>query len=82
MPRATPPRVERLVLLDPALHIPPGPARTAADAVRSDTSWALTEEAIAVRIATGIAPYAPREFWDNWAPRARRRRGWPGPLAR
>ena len=62
-----PARVERLILLDPALQMPPGPARASADAVRNDASWESIEQAIADRRATGIAPYAPQEFWDDWA---------------
>jgi lipase len=62
-----PARVERLVLLDPALQIPPSNVHALADAARNDVSWASVDEAVAARRATGIAPYAPQGFWDDWA---------------
>ncbi|HEY8861490.1 MAG TPA: hypothetical protein VIN37_05275 [Candidatus Limnocylindria bacterium] len=32
-----------------------------------DTSWADPAEAIASRLASGAAPYAPREHWELWS---------------
>jgi lipase len=60
-------RVEKLVLLDPALRVEPARARAAADDLLNDTSYASIEEGIAARIASGISPYAPREHWDRWS---------------
>jgi lipase len=60
-------RVERLVLLDPALRLPPEHVVAATDQLLADTSYATTEEAIEARIAGGFSPYAPREHWDRWA---------------
>jgi lipase len=60
-------RVERLVLLEPALQSDPKRAAAAADALLTDISFASTEEAIQARIASGFAPYAPREHWDRWS---------------
>jgi lipase len=60
-------RVEKLVLLDPALHVGPKRARESADANLADTSYASVAEAIDQRMASGFAPYAPREHWELWA---------------
>ena len=60
-------RVEKLVLLDPALYIPAERAKTGADALLADTSYASVADAIEERIASGWAPYAPREHWEMWA---------------
>jgi lipase len=60
-------RVEKLVLLDPALRVDPGRARLATDALLEDTSFASIEDGIAARIASGLSPYAPREHWDRWS---------------
>ena len=60
-------RVEKLVLLDPALRIPPGPAAAGADALLTENSFGSKEEAIEQRIASGLAPYAPLEHWDRWS---------------
>jgi lipase len=46
-----PDRVERAVLLDPAIWIPPGNALRAADAVRNDRTFATAEDAVAVPLA-------------------------------
>lgn len=58
-------RIERLVLIDPALQMDPQLVRTTTDALLVDRSYATVEEAIAARIAT--APYAPQEHFDLWA---------------
>ena len=60
-------RVEKLVLLDPALHVSPKRASEGADAYLVDTSYASVAEAVAQRIASGLAPYAPRAHWEMWA---------------
>ncbi|MEA2661426.1 MAG: lipase [Chloroflexota bacterium] len=60
-------RVERLVLLEPALQVDPGRAAASADALLTDTSYGSTEEAIDARIASGWSPYAPREHWERWS---------------
>ena len=60
-------RVEKLVLLDPALRLEPGRAAAAADALLLDTSFGSLEDAMAARIASGLAPYAPREHWERWS---------------
>ena len=58
-------RVEKLVLLDPALQMDPHEVLTSTDGLLVDTSYASAEEAIASRAST--APYAPREHFERWA---------------
>jgi lipase len=60
-------RVERLVLLEPSLQHDPKRAIAGAEALLDDTSYGSLEEAIEARVASGFAPYAPREHWDRWA---------------
>ncbi len=60
-------RVEKLVLLDPALQVSPRRASESADANLVDTSYASLAEAIDQRLASGFAPYAPRAHWEMWA---------------
>jgi lipase len=60
-------RVEKLVLLDPAIQIPPDAASARATELLADTSWGSVGEAIEARVASGIAPYSPREHWELWA---------------
>jgi len=48
-----PDRVERAVLLDPALHIDPAVAAERADLARADSSFAGPDEAIETRLADG-----------------------------
>jgi lipase len=60
-------RVDKLVLLEPALRVNPARAALSADALLDDVSFGSVDEAIAARIASGIAPYAPREHWDRWS---------------
>ena len=62
-------RVEKLVLLDPALHMPADRARARAEELLADTSYASIAEAIEDRVASAWAPYAPREHWEQWAER-------------
>jgi len=60
-------RVEKLVLLDPALHLSPKRASAGADALLVDASYPSVDEAIEQRMASGFAPYAPRAHWEMWA---------------
>jgi lipase len=60
-------RVERLVLLDPAIQVTPERITAATNALLPDTSWASRDEAIDARIAGAFAPYAPREHWELWS---------------
>jgi lipase len=60
-------RVERLVLLDPALRVEPARARLSTDALLEDVSFASIEDGIEARIVSGLSPYAPREHWDRWS---------------
>ena len=57
-----PDRVERMVLLDPALQILPRVAFDMAELERRDTSYATIEEAVQVRYDTGRVLLAPREL--------------------
>ena len=45
--------IERAVLLDPAMHIPPATAYLQAEALRPDTSFASLDEAIDARLTDG-----------------------------
>jgi lipase len=63
-----PDRVERIVLLDPAVWVPPPVALDRAEAQRQDESFASPEEAIEVRIATGGDRFTPRAFFDEEIP--------------
>ncbi len=60
-------RVERLVLLDPAIQMTAERVVTATNALLLDASWADREDAIESRVAAGLAPYAPREHWELWS---------------
>jgi lipase len=55
--------VERAVLLDPSLHVPPARAYALADAERADYSYATREDALAELEAE--VPRAPREFFEE-----------------
>ena len=59
-----PERVERLVLLDPAIRIPPQNALRAADAVREERVFATRGEAVAVPLA-GPPRLAPPELVEE-----------------
>ena len=74
-----PERVGRIVLLDPAVWVPPHIALERAERAREDASYASVEEAIAERLATGTGTdeRARREELPQHSA-ARRRR----PLAR
>ena len=55
-----PERVERAVLLDPAMWIDPGVARERAELLRPDTSFASDDEAIDARLSDGSLFTTPR----------------------
>jgi lipase len=55
-------RVERVVLLDPALHVLPHVAFDMAELERADTAYATVEEAVQVRYDSGRVLLAPREL--------------------
>ncbi len=56
-----PERVERLVLLDPALQVLPHVALDMAELEREDTSYATVEDAVQARYDAGRVLLAPRE---------------------
>jgi lipase len=56
-----PGRVERLVLLDPALQVLPNVALDMAELERPDVSFATVEEAVDLRYDTGRVSLAPRD---------------------
>ena len=58
-------RIEKLVLLDPALQMEASAVTMNTDALLADPSFATVDEAIAARAAT--APYAPQEHFEIWA---------------
>jgi lipase len=60
-------RVEKLVLLDPAIQMTAERVVVRTNELLTDTSWATPAEAIDDRIASGFAPYAPREHWELWS---------------
>jgi lipase len=57
-----PERVERAILLDPALHIPPVTALEQAEAARADAYFADAEAYADFRFASGTILRAPREL--------------------
>ncbi len=57
-----PDRVERLVLLDPALQVLPHVALDMAELERADVSYATVEEAVQARYEAGRVLRAPREL--------------------
>src|SRR5581483_4664065 len=56
-----PERVERLVLLDPALQVLPHVALDLAELERQDVSYATVEDAVEARYASGRVLLSPRE---------------------
>ena len=60
--RRAPERVERLVLLDPALRLPPRQAYEAAEEERLGVSFGSPDEAIEARYDSGSVISTPREF--------------------
>lgn len=57
-----PERVDRLVLLDPAIQLDTQMALEAAEEERADASFATEDEAIEARLATGLLIHTPREY--------------------
>lgn len=62
-----PRRVERAVLLDPALWIEPAVAGEQAELARSDVSFATADEAIEARLATGTLYSTPHAVLEEEA---------------
>jgi lipase len=60
-----PERIERGVLLDPALWVPPSYALEQAEDACADRSYASVDEAVDARIAGGSIHGAPRELLDE-----------------
>lgn len=60
-----PERVERGVLLDPAIWVPPFYALDEAEAARADVSYASVTEAADARFASGSVHAAPRELVEE-----------------
>ena len=59
---AAPERVERLVLIDPAIRIPPHVGLAAAENARRDRSYASFDEGIELRFAESVLTTAPRDL--------------------
>ena len=59
---ASPGRIERLVLLDPAVHIPPHIGLATAEKARLDRSYPSFDEGIDRRYAESVLTTAPREL--------------------
>ena len=57
--------VGRLVLLDPALHLPPAHALEAAEDLRAEETWASADEAIEARFAAGDLVSTPRAYLEE-----------------
>lgn len=64
---AAPERVRRLVLLDPALHLPPGECLGYAQDQCADESWADEDEFIATVYDAGTLFHTPRELLEEEA---------------
>lgn len=64
----TPERVDGLVLLDPALHLPPHVALFAAESSRSERAYATIEEAIERRYAESLLERAPQALLEEELP--------------
>ena len=62
-----PDRVERAILLDPAMHIDPAVASERAAGLRNDVSFASPAEAIDARLADGSLVSTPREMLEEEA---------------
>lgn len=60
-------RVERAVLLDPAMHIEPATALERAELLRTDISFATPDEAIEARLADGTLFTTPRSVLETEA---------------
>ena len=64
---AAPDRVQRAVLLDPAMHIDPDVALECAELLRGDLSFATPDEAIDTRLADGSLFTTPRAVLEKEA---------------
>ena len=62
---SAPGRVERLVLLDPAIRIPPHVGLRAAEAARGDRSYESFEEGIDRRYSESVLTSAPRDLVEG-----------------
>lgn len=60
-----PGRVERTVLLDPAMHVEPAVATERANGLRDDLSFTSPDEAIETRLADGTLFSTPRELLEE-----------------
>lgn len=60
----SPERVERAVLLDPAMHVDPAVATERAEGLRADLSFASPDEAIDARLEDGTLHTTPRSTLD------------------
>jgi lipase len=60
-------RVERAVLLDPAMHVDPGVAGERAEVARADASFASPAEAVEARLGDGSLFTTPREVLEEEA---------------
>jgi lipase len=63
--RRHPDRVERLILLDPALELPPRDALDAAEEERTVATFAGADEAIQARYDSGSVISTPREYLEE-----------------
>jgi lipase len=62
-----PDRIERAVLLDPALHVEPAVAAERAEGARADMSFGSADEAIDARLADGSLTTTPRSILEEEA---------------
>ena len=62
---AAPERVDRAVLLDPAMRIEPDIAYTSAEGLRPDTSFASLDEAVDAKLADGTLFTTPRAIVET-----------------
>jgi lipase len=62
-----PERVERAILLDPAMLVDPATSLAQAEGLRADTSFATPQEAIDAKVATGTYVSTPPETWEEEA---------------
>ena len=60
-------RVEKLVLLDPAIQLTAAMVVARTNELLTDTSWASAGEAVESRVTSGNAPYSPLEHWELWS---------------
>ena len=65
---SAPERVGRLVLLDPAVWVPPPVAIERAEGTRADESFASVEEAVEARASSELNPLTPRRFLEEEVP--------------